>query len=250
MRFTTIRRAAVAAAAAASLATGIALAAAPAGAATGPPIATSNQAGYQVSGAQFRFVSTTFTLPHLAAYPNAVEGFSVKLRNGSETLVLGISDEGPWNAAFAQEYPDGTIGYSDATGPNMASGDNVTASIYYARPSGEVFYTTTDNTTGTQFTGSFTDKPNGALESFTSARVTSDFATDEYMPAASFTPPLSREKLVAFKDSRVTTYSGHHGSLTDWYTTSELDMFSGPHTDAIPGNLWGGGENFSVFALP
>lgn len=222
---------------------------------------THEQAGYSVTGGQFRFVSSTFTLPAASKEPNPQTGLSVQLKNSLETAVLGISDGGTgnWNAGFAQEFPNLSVGHSDGASPAWVTGDNVTLSLYYNPASHFLFYSARNNTTGSTFGGSYKDEASpGVRQSFKDARIGAEFATDAYASPTSFTRPPASVKLAAFKDSRITTYSGHHGSLLDWWSTAPLVMTAdgtpSGHVDASPGSIWGSGsaagENFSVFVRP
>src|SRR6266540_2035371 len=62
----------------------------PAGASTGPRLTSQEQAGYAASGARFRFVETTFTLPDATKFASEVGGLgaSVQLISSENTWMV------------------------------------------------------------------------------------------------------------------------------------------------------------------
>ena len=92
--------------AAAALVLPAALAATAASAATGPVTATKEQAGYQFTGAQFRYAQATVYLRNASQYSGSIGalGQSVQFWGGGRVYVLGVSDTtttSPYSPAVA-----------------------------------------------------------------------------------------------------------------------------------------------------
>src|ERR1700722_9349193 len=109
----------------------------PSAAAVRPAVASPEQAGYVATGARFRYVQTTVTLPDATQFASEVGGFglSVQLWSGAKILVLGISPATgppaePYNAAVAVfDRATGGSLHTDTSSPAMAPGDSVTLSV-------------------------------------------------------------------------------------------------------------------------
>src|SRR5450432_229770 len=145
-----------------------------AGAAVRPAIASPEQAGYVATGARFRYVQTTVTLPDASQFASEVGGYglSVQLWSGDKILVLGISTcttsncapggtpvpGEKYNAAVAVfDRATGSVLHSDGSSPAMSPSDSVTLSAFYDRATGINTFTATDTTAKTSFTDTYTD---------------------------------------------------------------------------------------------
>src|SRR5258705_553419 len=81
-----------------------------AGAATGPVTPTKEQAGYQFTGAQFRYAQATVYLRNASQYSASIGGLgqSVQFWGGGRVYVLGVSDttsSSPWSPNVAGSSP-------------------------------------------------------------------------------------------------------------------------------------------------
>jgi hypothetical protein len=202
---------------------------------TGAPVYTTKWAGYQADGGRwFRFVSTTLTVPSAG--------------NGAESTMADIALNGrdPNWAADITVMPGGGPGsvlYMDPlTGffnlsPDV--GDQLALSIFYDRH-GHDYYTATDITQGTSQT------------------VRGDVSSPVYTTAwlrglrvSPVDPPPDDIRLWHFTGSRVTTYTGVHGTILGPWTTSKLIATTdGTATGEVlmsPSSLRNGGQNFGVW---
>jgi len=245
-----------------------------ASAVVGPTIYSPEQAGYAATGAHFRFISETFTLPDASKFASNVGSFglSVQLWSPNHVVVLGISTctnstgcnvaggtpaTEQWNAAVAIFDPvTHSMQYSNGASPAMAAGDVVTEQLHYSRISGFLTSTVLDATAGTKFVDSFHVGP---AVLFSQARAGAEFACDPFDNLNCSTPlvynsTVSETHLVTLKDAKITTYSGHRSSWASWWTHSKVLMTrNGLPTGAIdvrPHNLWNFGRNFGIFLEP
>jgi hypothetical protein len=141
-----------------------------AGAVTAPAVASPEQAGYAATGAQFRYVQASFTLPDAADFASEIGGLglSVHLWSAHSVIVLGVSNSttaGNYNAAAAVFNPvtKTTVCSTAGSGTGLCSGvpadwtdgsvsftpgDFLTESIYYNRTPGTTTFEVTDVTSG------------------------------------------------------------------------------------------------------
>jgi hypothetical protein len=268
MRFTTIRRAAVAAAAATSLATGIALAAAPAGAATAhtarPAAVVGSLTSSDISGWQttrwLRYNQVTVTLPsmsrcqEMAGVSPAGFGFAITLGPAEESnagvplsdgqastvgvsMVPSSTGCGLISPSFASNLSGTTVAEPFAGDLALNPGDSVTMSLFYSQGGHFTSAVVTDTTSGTSSHGSF----DGA------ATYKSGSATGGFGPT---TPTANSFKLWTPKNNVVTTYTGHHATMGGIGSNDRIVMtsngFPSGATLAFPTSLWDLGANFSV----
>jgi hypothetical protein len=205
---------------------------------------TTNWAGYATSGGRwFRYVAASFKVP-AAATPAA---------NGG-TAVLALSHTGGTAPPFAniQVIPGGGAGsirYATNTGSGAfaivpAAGDTLSASIFYDQ-AGHNKFTVTDVTTGK--TQTIIKNASRAITAmpYTVAKV--------YVRAvnSAITTPAADTPMWAFTGSRVTTYTGSHGTiLGPWASSQLIDTTNGTATGTVvmsPGLLTGRGQIFTVY---
>jgi hypothetical protein len=244
----------------------------PASAATGATFYSQEQAGYAATGAQFRFVQASLTLPDASQFASEVPGYGLSLQLWSQArvLVLGLSDStstSPYSPAFAVYDPatKNLICSSAATSPcpgtpkswtdgtaNIPAGDQVTFSLYYNRSTGTDQVSVFDNSTGSGSRATFTTDFTG--ESYTQARLGAEFSAVSPWGPASVTAPSAETHLATFRNCLLTTYSGHRSGLSTWWTHHRIVMTStGTSSGTVevkPHSLWNSGRNFDVYFEP
>jgi hypothetical protein len=253
---------------AAALAAAGGLSLAVAGAAGASTITTTGTAGYQVSGAQFRYFQTTVYARSVAQYDatmGAGFGHGITLTSGVYTLSLGISvyqgdvSASPWDAAFdvtktadgsqvggcLAGNPSGTGGVTcntSVTGePGAFAPGNVTLSIFYNTSNGVVSFSATQGTNSLH--GTFTA---GTGISFRQA----DAGTTLADPST-VTRPSSAQLMGRFTGTRLTNYKGNHFTLTGpWLTQKVQATTAGSVKLLTPSALSDGGADFSTYLQP
>ncbi len=235
---------------------GLALAAAlPVGAATGSSLTSHEQAGYAVTGARFRFVQTTFTLPDASKFaselPDKGLGVSVQLISSENTWMVfsfnTTTDSGVYAASFANEFDAGAaIGAHGALGPNgwAKAGDSVTLSIFYDR-AGHDHLTAVDNTTGEAH---FTSVAIPTTQ-YTQARVGTEFGVTP-SSTAGYTAPATETRVVTLNGIHLTSYSGHRAGLVSWWVRHKVLMVSHGVVEIAPHGVFNLGRSFNVFMEP
>ena len=230
---------AIRAAAAAGIAlttAGPAGAAVPAVAATrslGPPEYSSAWVGYGTGGRWFRYVSTTVTVPPQVVPPS---------HGGSATVWLnGIGSVVPTQITVAPG--GGPVSWGDPGGSGTFRispriGDRLTLSLYYDQH-GHDYLTATDSTRHTtQTVRTYVPKM-----TYLHARLFAWVDND-------VTPPAADTPLWQFTNSRVTTYSGDHGTIVGPWTTSKTIVSTASTASgtviASPSGLSNGGRDFGV----
>lgn len=233
------------------------LAAGAASASTGASIASSDVAGYQLSGRTFRYVQTTFKLPSdatceaLAA--QRLNGFGAAVTLGpAEESVAGVSNPpdastvgvsmapsatgcGLISPSFASNLP----GYSSANqfpanAITLSPGDTVTLELFYDQ--GGL------TTTATVLDQNNQEHANASLAA--AAHYTKASATAGFGP---YTPSGVTSRLFLFTASRATTITAKRGAFGGGpWTTSKVIMINNGITDVSPGGLWDSGMNFAA----
>lgn len=262
------------AAAGLTAAAGLALAGAgAAGAATATPhtigttVSTTNAAGYQLSGRDFRYAESTLTVPDWfsnALYPQEY----LQLSNGSLTQPTGGGDQyvraGIESCVVAHVdfgdpscTPGSWVAYVEAfnnslSGPyfehyfNLAgvdAGDGVNFSVYFDQAGNELhFVITPPSTSGLpQY---YKTQAYGPL--FDHAAALDDF-TDNTGKPVPLPPGFNPIKINQFLQGAFTTYSGARGSFIGPWTTSKVQATSNglPYPSGTvrvtPGSLWSDG---------
>jgi hypothetical protein len=231
--------------------------AAPAGASTGMAEISPEQAGYTATGAQFRSVAASVFLRIPGQYASEVSGYShsIQLWSSDLVLVLGVSSSTSSTAGFV---PDAIV-YDRSTHAvitqtrgtaRFPAGDTVRERVNFNRFIGVVFFTASDPA-GRSFTAE--DSVTGG-ESFTQARVGTEFGADPWTAPSSYTPPAKYTKIAAYSNVALITYSNHRSSLWSWWVHHPLlantGQQSGSDWVAIPTNLTNGGASFQTFFVP
>ncbi len=243
-----IMTALVATAAAGATATTLGLAAANAAVTTtakpstiGTTIGSTSSAGYQASGRDFRYISSTITVPDTSFLTGIYPQEYIQLSNGSLTQATGGGDQytragiescrvarsfgatcslGTW-VAFVEAFNNSLSGPYFSHFYNLAGvnqGDGVNFSIFYYQGGNELhFVITPPSTSGTpQFYKARAFGPiydhAAALDDFTDS-------TGTPIPLPFF---LHSFRINQFLQGALTTYSGARGSFTGPWTTSKV----------------------------
>ena len=204
--------------------------------ASGPVVYSDQHAGYQAAGRWFRYVATTVTVPpRTLSYLNSGSAF-IGL-NGRYAAWINVD---PGGGADSVGYAATNVG----TGPFRLAprvGDRLAISIYYDQR-GHIFFTVTDLTRpATQTMVLYVGR---LIYSAASLWVQTD-------GVLSVVPPAADTRLWQFTRSRLTTYSGHHGTIAGPWTTSKMiTTTTGTASGTVivsPSGLSSNGQNFAAW---
>ena len=233
----------------------------------GTSIATTNAAGYQVSGRDFRYISSTITVPDTDFLTGLYPQEYIQLSNGSLTQFSGggnaYTRAGIEPCVVARSFGDTTCStgtwvayvenfnnslnfpsfrhFFELAGVNQ--GDGVNFSIYFDQAGNELHYVITPpSTSGTpQF---YKTRAFGPL--YDHAAALDDFTDSTGTPIA--LPPFVRSfRINQFLQGALTTYSGARGSFVGPWTTSPVIATSNGllppsgTTRVSPSPLWSDG---------
>ena len=207
----------------------------------GTSIATTNAAGYQVSGRDFRYISSTITVPDTDFLTGLYPQEYIQLSNGSLTQPTGGGNAytragiesctvargfgatcttGTW-VAFVEAFNNSLSGpffrhFYQLAGVNQ--GDGVNFSIYYNEVGNELSYVITPpSTSGTpQY---YKTDAHGSI--FDHAAALDDFTDSTGTPIA-LPPFIHSFRINQFLQGAITTENGARGSFTGPWTTSEV----------------------------
>ena len=204
--------------------------------ATGPVVYSDQHAGYQAAGRWFRYVATTVTVPpRTLSYLDSGSAF-IGL-NGRYAAWINVD---PGGGADSVGYAATNVG----TGPFRLAprvGDRLAISIYYDQR-GHIFFTVTDLTR--PVTQTMVVYVGRLIYSAASLWVQTD-------RVLSVVPPAADTRLWQFTRSRLTTYSGHHGTIAGPWTTSKMiTTTAGTASGTVivsPSGLSSGGRNFAAW---
>ena len=210
----------------------------------GPPEYSSAWVGYGTSGRWFRYVSTTVTVPPQVVPPSpgapSQRGDAMIWLNGIGSVVPTQITVIPGGGSVSWGDPGGSGTFRIS--PRI--GDRLTLSIYYDQH-GHDYLTVTDITRHT----TQTVRTNVPKMTYLHARLFAWVYND-------VTPPLADTPLWQFTNSRVTTYSGDHGTIVGPWTTSKTIVSTASTASgtviASPSGLSNGGQDFTAWfrALP
>jgi Peptidase A4 family len=201
-------------------------------------------AGYTAHGRWFRFVSTTLTVaPPTVPDPlhsgNGGMGIMLNGRRGAASISVapgGGTGSIWWAASYHNQLPF-------RLAPRI--GDRLALTIFYDQH-GHTYFTATDTTQGTTQTVRVT--VGDVIYSQASLAASVDPAVTP--------PPATDTRLWQFTGTRLTTYTGVHGTMLGPWTTSEvIDTSTGTSSGRVaasPSGLSNNGQNFGVWlrALP
>jgi hypothetical protein len=232
----------------------------------GTTIGSTSSAGYEASGRDFRYITSTIRVPDTDFLTGLYPQEYIQLSNGSLTQPTGGGNSytragiescivartfgdtcttGTW-VAFVEAFNNSLNGpffshYFNLAGVNQ--GDGVNFSIYYNELGNELSYVITPpSTSGTpQF---YKTQAYGAI--FDHAAALDDFTDSTGTPIA--LPPFVRSfRLNQFLQGALTTYSGARGSFVGPWTTSPVIATSNGllppsgTTRVSPSPLWSDG---------
>ena len=238
----------------------------PAGASTGPRYASAEQVGYAATGAQFKVVRATVYLRQPAQYAGAVSQYShsVQLWSSGLVAIVGVSastsgsDYTPYAKVFdARSHqllasnPDGQwCGSSCVPGiGTFPAGDTVVLRLTFFPNTGFLNFLADDHTHHLH-----ADYTTATGESFTQARVGSEFGSDPWTAPSSFTHPAAWTKLAAYSGAMLQTYNGKFSTLASWFVHHKVFMaaITGSLIDvqAAPTDLSSGGSAFQEWLAP
>jgi len=94
----------------------------------------------------------------------------------------------------------------------------------------------------------------GTGESFTQARVGTDFGSTPWNGSYSYRPPAQPVKAAVYSDVALTSYTGHTSTLWSWWVHHKLlantEQQSGSDWVAVPTDLTDGGASFQTWFVP
>lgn len=244
----------------------------PAGAGTGTAQTSPEQAGYTATGAQFKFVVAEAYMRDSAPYRGVVAnyGHSVQLWSSGMVVTLGVraSMSGqtvytPYATIYDRSThqviasnPNGRYcTYSGGCSPEGApysSGAYLYLSISYAPATGQLAMEAINPGWGSygqdfDYMSSYTITP----QSFTQARVGTDFGSSPWDASYAYTPPATSVKAARYQHVKLTSYSGHSATLQSWWVNHKLIAKpSGRAQVAAPGGLSDGGATFQTVLVP
>jgi hypothetical protein len=246
----------------------------PAGASTGTTEISPEQAGYTATGAQFKTVGATVFLRQPGQYAGQVAsyGHSIQLWSSALVVSLGVtaSTSGGGYTTYATIYDRSThqviasnpnaqtCDIHDLCNPGPATlepGFTLSLSVRYFPASGGLDMVANYNDPNSDYlsfesTYTVTDPP----QSFTQARVGTEFGGSPWDGSYSYTPPAQYTRIAAFSNAALTTYSGHTSTLWSWWVHHKLlantEQQFGSDWVAIPTDLTNGGANFQTWFVP
>jgi hypothetical protein len=241
-----------------------------AGASTGTAEISPAQAGYTATGAQFKSVHAAVWLRQTAQYISEVHGFghSIQLWSSGLVVTLGVRTQ------FFNSYGTYATIYDRSTHTVIASNPNsvfcgvdddcnpgtgdftantgypITLQVDYNPTTGLLSMAEYDEGEGFSFTASYTVPG----QSFSEARIGTDFGSSPWDGSYSYHPPAKSVKVAAYSNVTLTSDSGHTATLWSWWVHHKLlantGQQSGSDWVAVPTDLSSGGGSFQTLFVP
>jgi len=104
--------------------------------------------------------------------------------------------------------------------------------------------------TGPDLQGEIRWSYNLPRQSFTKARIGTNFGTSPWDTAYTYAPPAKPVKSAVYTGIRLTSYSGHKDDLSSWWMHHKLLALADRNLVAFPDNLAGGGASFHTWFAP
>ena len=240
-----------------------------AGASTGTAEISPEQAGYTATGAQFRHISASVYLRNPTQYAGEVASFghSVQLWSSGLVITVGLtaSTAGSAYTPYATVYdrsthqviaanpnaqycePSGDCSFDPRT---LSSGSGWTLTINYLPEEGEVaMFEFAD-----QHLYAFTSSYALTAQSFSQARVGTEFGSSPWDASYPHTTPASSVRIATYHHVDLTSNSGHEATLWSWWVHHKLlantGQQSGSDWVAVPADLSNGGASFQTWFVP
>jgi hypothetical protein len=122
--------------------------------------------------------------------------------------------------------------------------------IGYSPADGSLSMTGESPDAGWIFRSSYT----AASQSFTQARMGTEFGSSPWDASYPHTPPADYVKAALYNDVVLTTYSGHYSTLWSWWVHHKLLASTGQQTStdwvAVPTGLNNRGASFQTWFVP
>ena len=243
----------------------------PAGAQTGGVWISPEQAGYTATGAQFKTIRAHVYLRSPVQYAGMVAsyGHSAQLWSSGMVVTVGVtaSTSGRSYTPYATIY-NRTTHQVIAPNPNAKRctardecipgvGDpfpvalDLSLRIYYDPAAGNVSMAAEVPIPGS---GGYSDDVlfsyTVAQQSFTQARVGTEFGTSPWDAAYRYIPPATPVKVARYTRVDLTSYSGHTATLLSWWVHHKLLDNTRQQLVAVPRDLYNGGESFQTWFMP
>jgi hypothetical protein len=239
-----------------------------AGASTGAQYASAEQAGYAATGAQFSQIRAWVYLRNPAQYAGVAGQYSQSVQLWSSGLVAVFGARARTSGSGYTPHADifdasshqllasdpnaewcDDAGNCGSTVGTFPAGDRVRFTLTYYPKTGDLYFETDDTTR--HFSA---DYAAGAGESFTQARVGTEFGSDPWTAPSSFTHPAAWTKIAVYNRVRLQTYNGKYSSLASWFVHHKIFMaaVTGSLIDveAAPTDLSSGGASFQDWLAP
>jgi hypothetical protein len=200
-------------------------------------IYTNDHAGYLTGGGwRFRYVATTLTVP--AAEPEIGHGGAAIMLATAEGVNVEVQVT-PGGGAGSVTYGGTGLGVH-ALNLSPAPGDHLGISVFYDQQ-GHVQFTATNNRSGN------TQKVIRSV----GPQIYASAYLGGIVPEYEVTAQASDTRLFAFTGSRVTTYTGVHGTITGpWRAWEMIDTADGTASGTVVADasvLSNGGQDFGVW---
>jgi len=240
--------------------------AAPAGASTGTAQISPEQSGYTATGGLFKTIVAGVYLRQPGQYASEVAsyGHSIQLWSSAVVATVGVtaSTSGSGYTTYATIYdrsthqviasnPNAQHCIDDACFPgagDFSPGDDTLYLLY--NPATGVVNMAEYGSQGLSFFSSYTVPG----QSFTQARVGTEFGSSPWDGSYSYTPPAQAVRVAAYHHVELVTYSGHDSTLSSWWVHHKLLANTGQQSGhdwvAVPTDLTDGGAKFQTWFVP
>jgi len=243
----------------------------PAGGSTGARQTSPEQAGYTANHAQFKEIDGNIYLRDPRPYAGMVAryGHNIQLWSADRVVSLNLhrqhlrrvlhslghhlqrtthqviaSDPNAEHRGYrVEEWSPGVGGTWHWDNPNYWT----SLSISYSPATGHLKMTVEP---GPDLQGEIRWSYNLPRQSFTKARIGTNFGTSPWDTAYTYAPPAKPVKSAVYTGIRLTSYSGHKDDLSSWWMHHKLLALADRNLVAFPDNLAGGGASFHTWFAP
>ena len=245
----------------------------PAGASTGPRWTSPEQAGYTATGARFQQVDALVFLRNPAHFAGMVAkfGHGIQLRSSGLVVSAGVTastsgtsytfhatiyDRSTHRVIAANPNPKYRYGAGEehqGLGPPLPSGKYGGVGIRYDRADGSLYMSAwTLPPVGMGFDEDFVVDCSYAVspQSFTQARVGTEFGSSPWDASYSYATPATAVKVARYAHVRLITYNNHESGLWSWWVHHKLVADTRQQRVAVPHNLYNGGRSFQTWLIP